>query len=76
MTEERGWTAVGSFATGLDADIARELLIASGIPVMMHGEQTGLFGPGFQGWVPGGVGLAVPRAHAKQAREILDARAV
>lgn len=71
MTETFEWTPIGSFGTGLDADIARELLIAAGIPVLMRSERNGIFGPGFQGWVPGGVGLAVPAAHADQARELL-----
>ncbi|MEO5798083.1 MAG: hypothetical protein ABIZ70_01375 [Gemmatimonadales bacterium] len=72
MTEANTWITVGAFGTGLEADMARELLVAANIPVMMHGEQTGIFGPGFQGWVPGGVGLAVPTAFAEQARELMS----
>jgi hypothetical protein len=71
MTERREWTTIASFGTGIDADIARELLIAAGIPVLMRSERSGIFGPGFQGSVPGGVGLAVPVAFVKQARELL-----
>jgi hypothetical protein len=70
------WTAIGSFGTGLDADIARELLIAAEIPVLVRSERTGLFGPAFQGAVPGGVSLVVPAAHAERARELLASNAV
>jgi hypothetical protein len=75
MTDGLEWTPVGSFGTGIDADIARELLIAAGIPVLIRSERTGIFGPGFQGSVPGGVGLAVPAAHADRARELLSSDA-
>lgn len=76
MTEPREWSTIASFGTGLSADIARELLIAAGIPVLMRSERSGIFGPGFQGPVPGGVGLAVPVAFVKQARELLASDAV
>lgn len=76
MTGTREWTTIGSFGTGIDADIARELLIAAGIPVLMRSDRDGIFGPGFQGAVPGGVGLAVPLAFADQARKLLDSDGV
>ncbi len=76
MTETRDWTTIGSFGTGLEADMARELLVAAGIPVLMHSERSGIFGPGFQGSMPGGAGLAVPATFADQARELLAPDAV
>ena len=45
------------------------------VPVLIRSERTGIFGPGFQGSVPGGVGLAVPAAHADRARELLSSDA-
>jgi hypothetical protein len=75
VTDTPGWTTIGSFGTGLEADMARERLITAGIPVLMRTERSGIFGPGFQGAMPGGAGLAVPAAFADQARALLDSGA-
>ena len=76
MTATREWTTFGSFGTGLEADMARELLLTASIPVLMRTERSGIFGPGFQGSMPGGAGLAVPAAFADRARARLASDAV
>lgn len=65
------WTSIGVFATGLEADIAREALEDADIPVLVRGDQPGIFGSGFQGTVPGGIELLVPDTALLQARERL-----
>jgi hypothetical protein len=65
------WAPLVSFASGLEADQARITLEAAGIPVLVKGLQTGIFGGGFQGTVPGGVDLMVPSPELQRARELL-----
>lgn len=65
---ESSWTQIASYGTRLEADIARATLEAAGIQVLIHGEQSGIFGPGFQGWAPGGITVAVPAHEADRAR--------
>lgn len=70
MTDS-AWTNIANFGTKLEADIARATLESAGVQVMLRGEQTGVFGPGFAGWAPGGATIAVPNAEAERARELL-----
>ena len=66
------WVRIASFATGVEAEMAREQLKAAGISVIIHSEGSGLFGPGFQGTLPSGVAVSVPVADVKEARELLQ----
>lgn len=66
------WVIVGTFATGLDADIARELLEGEGIPVLLQSDTAGIFGLAFQGNIAGGIALQVPSPEADRARALLD----
>ncbi len=72
MSSDRAeWVTVANCATGLEADIARVALEASGIPVMVRSDSAGIFGLAFQGMVTGGIELQVPSPEIERAREIL-----
>jgi hypothetical protein len=67
------WTKLATFGSGLEADIARATLEEAKIPVQVRGhQQTGVFGPSFQGSVPGGIDVYVPSPEVSRARELLD----
>ena len=66
------WLPVASFSTGLEADIARAALESAGIPVLLRSDRAGIFGSTFQGWMPGGITLAVPGTEIERARDLLD----
>ncbi len=65
------WIDIGSFATGLDADIARDVLERAEIPVFVQSNAAGIFGLAFQGAVSGGITLRVPSPEADRARALL-----
>ncbi len=69
--ERAEWIDVGTFATGLDADIARDTLERSEIPVFVQSNAAGIFGLAFQGAVSGGITLRVPSPEAERARALL-----
>jgi hypothetical protein len=66
------WVKLSSFATGLDADMARARLEAAGLRTHLRSHQRSGFGAGYQGPVPGGIDLFVTAADAERARELLD----
>jgi hypothetical protein len=66
------WIKLATFGSGLEADIARARLEEADISVQLRGQQTGAFGPSFQGVVPGGVDIYVPSPELEHARELLD----
>lgn len=66
------WVPIGSFSTGLDADIVQSQLESAGIPVLRQNDQAGVFGPSFQGAVPRAIQLSVPSPEVERARELLD----
>ena len=67
------WVVVGSYGTGLEADMARQLLEAEGIPVLVQSNAPGIFGAGFQGAVTGGIVLRVPSPELDRAASLLEA---
>lgn len=69
------WVRIASFATGVEAEMAREQLQSAGIAAIIHGEGSGLFGAGFQGSLPSGVTLSVPKGDAERAHTLLDVAA-
>ena len=66
------WVKLATFGSGLEADLARETLEAAEIPVQVRGQHIGLFGPAFQGPVPGGLDLYVPSPELDRARDLLE----
>jgi hypothetical protein len=66
------WVKLATFTSGLDADVARATLEEAEIPVQVRGHHVGIFGPSFQGPVPGGIDVYVPSPELARARELLD----
>ncbi len=65
------WIEVGTFSTGLEADIARGVLEDADIPVLIRSNAAGIFGLAFQGAVVGGIALHVPTPELERARELI-----
>lgn len=65
------WVPLHTFSTGLEADAARLALEEAEIPVLIPGQQVGIFGPGFHGSQPGGITVLVPEVALLHARELL-----
>ena len=70
--ERAEWVTVGSYSSGLEADIARAVLEADGIPVFVQGNSPGIFGLAFQGTIAGGIELRVPSPELERALALLD----
>ncbi len=70
-TPRAEWIEVATFATGLEADIAKSALEGADIPVMVRSNAPGIFGLAFQGVVAGGIALHVPTPELERARELL-----
>jgi hypothetical protein len=66
------WAKIATVNTGFEADAARATLEEAGIPVLVRGNQAGIFGGGFQGLVIGGIDILVPSSAAAHARELID----
>ena len=63
---------VGVYSTRFEAELAQAQLESADMPSLIQSHAAaGVFGPGFQGSVPGGVTLLVPREHLTEAEEIL-----
>ncbi|MEZ4411754.1 MAG: DUF2007 domain-containing protein [Gemmatimonadales bacterium] len=69
---EAKWIQIGSYSTGLEADIVQAQLESAGIPVLRQNDQAGVFGPSFQGAVPRAIRLSVPSPELERARELLE----
>jgi hypothetical protein len=53
--------------------MAQARLESADVPSLLQSHAgAGVFGPGFQGSVPGGVTLLVPREHLAEAEDILS----
>ena len=65
------WMKAQEFATRMEAEVALARLQSSQIPAMMKSHEGGFFGPGFQGTVPSGVDVFVPRQQLSEAKRIL-----
>ena len=66
------WVKLATYASGLDADMARATLEEADIPVQVRGQPIGVVGPSFQGPVLGGVDVYVPSPELDRARELID----
>ena len=63
---------VGVYSTRFEAELAQAQLASADMPSLIQSHAgAGVFGPGFQGSVPGGVTVLVPREHLAEAEEIL-----
>lgn len=71
MSNTSQWVHLGSFNTGLEADIVRVALEAEGILVLVKGDNPGIFGASYQGVVTGGIELLVPDVELERARALM-----
>lgn len=69
---EARWIAVATFAARYLADIPIQSLEGAGIPVLVKGEEPGIWGPAFAGPTSQGVTLLVPGEAREEAMEILE----
>jgi hypothetical protein len=72
MSSDERFVLLATFATGLDADVAKAALELEGIPVLVKGPQVGMFGASFQGNVLGGVELHVPAGALPRAQALTE----
>jgi hypothetical protein len=66
------WVKAREFATRFEAEMARARLETAGIPTTIKSHEGGMFGAGFQGVVPSGVELHVPRHRLVDVQALLD----
>jgi hypothetical protein len=61
------------YSTRLEAELVQARLESENIPATIQAHAgTGVFGPGFQGMIPGGVTVLVPTDRRSRAEDILD----
>lgn len=65
------WVPVASYSARYLAEIPMQTLQAQGIPVLLKGEEPGIWGPAFSGPTSQGIELLVPDAAEADAREVL-----
>jgi hypothetical protein len=68
---DAAWVTLTTCTTVFEAEMVRQQLEGEGIPVLVKGAKPGIFGPGFQGAVPGGVDVCVPSPEVDAARAVL-----
>lgn len=66
------WIEVAAYSARYLAEIPIQTLEGAGIPVLVKGEEPGIWGPAFSGPTLGGIRLLVPEAAAEDARELLS----
>ena len=69
--EEPHWVTVATFSARYLAELPMQTLEGQGIPVLLKGEEPGIWGPGFSGPTSQGLELKVPDNAVDDAREIL-----
>ena len=65
------WVKAREFATRFEAEMAFARLESAHIPGILKSHEGGFFGPAFQGVVPSGVDLMVPKQRLSEAQEVL-----
>ena len=67
--EEKGWSVLATYSSGLEADIAMGALEEAGIPALRdNNNAAGIFGVSFQGTTPQGFTIRVPTEALEDAR--------
>ncbi len=67
--EEKGWSVLATYSSGLEADIAIGQLEQAGIPALRDSHNAaGIFGYSFQGTTPQGFTVRVPTSALDDAR--------
>ena len=65
------WVTVATYAARYLAEIPIQTLKGNGIPVIVKGEEPGIWGPAFSGPTSHGLELQVPEPLVEEARELL-----
>lgn len=69
--DEVRWVAVATFAARYLAEVPIQTLEGAGIPVLVKGEEPGIWGPAYAGPTSQGMALLVPEPAREEALEIL-----
>ena len=62
---------IKTYATRMDAELAKAVLEANGVPAMVSADDLGGWFPGMPLPYGGGVRLLVPKEHVEEAAEVL-----
>lgn len=71
MTEHDSWVPLSEYAAGYEVDLAVATLESAGIPALVKGRESGIWGPAFGGPTSQGMSVWVPAAHEEEARRLL-----
>lgn len=71
MSHESDWARLAEYASQPEADVDLGRLEDAGIPTMVKGPETGIFGPGIAAPTPLGVTVFVPADRLEEARALL-----
>ena len=71
MNSDREWVQLASYDFGYEADLAEATLKEAGIPVLVKGRESGIWGPGFAGPSSQGLSVWVPDDSLMDARALL-----
>ncbi len=69
--EEVRWVVVATFAARYLAEVPIQSLEGAGIPVLVKGEEPGIWGPAYAGPTSQGMAILVPEPAREEALEIL-----
>jgi hypothetical protein len=70
VSDGSGWFVLARFGARWEADLLVEALRAAKIPVLVEGEDTAIFGPGFSGSFASGIVVRVPIEFEDYATDI------
>jgi hypothetical protein len=71
MEKRTEWVAVGRYSAGFEVDLAVATLESAGIPAVVKGRESGIWGPAFAGPTSQGMSLWVRAEHEEEARQLL-----
>lgn len=66
------WVPLASYAARFEIELPVKHLEKAGIPVVVKGEEAGIWGPGFAGPTSQGITLLVPKERQEEARDLLE----
>lgn len=71
-TNAPDWVELTTYAARYEVEIPVQQLDNAGIPVLVKGVESGIWGPAFAGPTSQGITLMVPAEHLDEARELLE----
>ena len=66
------WQRLTTYAARYEVDIPVQQLEHAGIPVIVKGEEAGIWGPAFPGPTSQGITVLVPSERLDEARDLLE----